>query len=102
MWKKGKSKRLKPLADFLPNTLKRMGIANQITQQKAVLLWKNIVGKDIAKQTNASHIENNVLFVSVKNSVWMNELTFLKSQIIKKLNESIGQDAVKDIKFFLK
>lgn len=102
MWKAGKSKRLKRLGDFLPNTLQRMGIASQIAQHKAVLLWKSAVGKDIAKQTNASHIENGVLFVSVKNSVWMTELTFLKTQIITKLNEIIGQNVVNDIKFFLK
>jgi len=90
------------LGDFLPNTLKRMGIAHQIAQQKAVLIWKKAVGPDIGKQTDANRIEQGVLFVSVKNSAWMNELTFLKTQIIKKLNEAIQQEAVKDIKFYLK
>jgi predicted nucleic acid-binding Zn ribbon protein len=102
MWKKGKSKKLKRLGEFLPNTLKRMGIANQIAQQKAVLLWKKAVGPDIGKQTDANRIEQGVLYVSVTASAWMNELVFLKTQIIKKLNELIEQEVVKDIKFYLK
>jgi predicted nucleic acid-binding Zn ribbon protein len=102
MWRAGKSKRLKQLGNFLPAVLKKMGVSNQVAQQKAVLLWRKAVGQDIGKQTSPNRIENGILFVSVTNPIWMNELVFLKSQIIKKLNELIKQDVVKDIKFYLK
>jgi len=102
MLRAGKSKRLKRLGEFLPRVFDRIGVSERLAQQKAVFLWKKVVGRDISKQTEPNRIEQGILFVSVSNPVWMNELVFLKSEIIRKLNELIGQKAVKDIKFYLK
>jgi predicted nucleic acid-binding Zn ribbon protein len=102
MSRRVKSKRLKRMGELLPRFLKKMGLSERLTQQKAVLLWKRAVGTDIKKHTTANKIEQGILFVSVSNPAWMNELVFLKSEIIKKLNEMIGQKAVTDIKFHLK
>jgi len=102
MLRKGRLRRLKPLGNFLPRVLNKMGLAERLTQQKAVILWSKAVGQDIKKQTIPNRIEQGILYVSVSNPVWVNELVYLKSGIIKKLNDLIGQEAVKDIKFYLK
>jgi predicted nucleic acid-binding Zn ribbon protein len=102
MLRKGKLRKLKPLGSFLPRVLDKIGITERLAQQKAVILWKSAVGPDIRKQTVANRIQENILYVSVSNPVWMNELVYLKSSIIKKLNELIGEEVVKDIKFYLK
>ncbi|MBS4016357.1 MAG: DUF721 domain-containing protein [Candidatus Latescibacteria bacterium] len=102
MLRKAKLKKLKPLGNFLPDVLHKMGLAERLIEQKAVMLWSKAVGKEIRKQTVANRIEKGVLFVAVSNPVWMNELTYLKSKIIKQLNDLIGAKVVKDIKFYLK
>jgi predicted nucleic acid-binding Zn ribbon protein len=40
-----------------------------------------------------------VLFVSVKTSAWRNELTMRKKEIMLKINSTLGQEVVLDIKF---
>lgn len=102
MYKKAKLKKLEQLAKHLPSVLQKMGIAQRLIEQKAVLVWASVVGPEIRKQTVAQRIEKGILYVAVANSVWINELTFLKASIINKLNASIGQEVVKDIKFYLK
>jgi predicted nucleic acid-binding Zn ribbon protein len=102
MLRKGRLQKLKPLGNFLPGVLNKLGLSDRLAQQKAVILWNKAVGPDIRKQTVVNRIQDNVLYVSVSNPVWMNELVYLKSGIIKKLNELIGQEVVKDIKFYLK
>jgi len=102
MSKKGRLRKLKPLSTFLPGFLDKIGLSEKIAQQKAVIIWNKAVGQDIRKQTSANRIEQNILYVAVASPIWMNELVYLKSGIIKKLNELIGQDVVKDIKFYLK
>jgi predicted nucleic acid-binding Zn ribbon protein len=79
-----------------------MGIADHLVEQKAVILWLKAVGKEIKKQTVANRIEKGVLFVAVSNPVWINELKYLKLNIIQKLNQLIGKKVIKDIKFYLK
>jgi len=102
MLRKGRLRKLKPLGNFLPAVLDKLGLSERLAQQKAVILWKSAVGRDISKQTIANRTQENILYVSVSNPVWMNELVYLKSSIIKKLNELIGEEVVKDIKFYLK
>jgi predicted nucleic acid-binding Zn ribbon protein len=102
MLRKGRLRRLKPLGKLLPGYLDKIGLSERLTQQKAVIFWNKAVGQDIRKQTVANRIENGILYVSVTSPIWMNELVYLKSGIIKKLNELIGREAVKDIKFYLK
>lgn len=102
MLRTGRLRKLRPLGEFLPRFLNKFGLTEKLTQQKAVILWHKAVGVDIRKQTIANQIKDRVLFVSVANPVWLNELVFLKPKIIKKLNQLIGQEVVKDIKFYLK
>jgi len=102
MLKKGRLRKLKPLGKLLPDYLNKIGLTERLAQQKAVILWNKAVGQDIRKQTVANRIEHSILYVSVTSPIWMNELVYLKSEIIKKLNELIGREVVKDIKFYLK
>jgi predicted nucleic acid-binding Zn ribbon protein len=86
----GKSKKPQLLSELLPEVLDELKISDKIVEQKAILLWRRAVGNEIKKHTKPYSIENGVLVVLVDNSAWMNELTFLKTEIIKKLNNFIS------------
>ncbi|MEO0092789.1 MAG: DUF721 domain-containing protein [candidate division WOR-3 bacterium] len=103
------------LSDFLPEVLDKLRLSEKLREQQAILLWNRAVGKEVKKHTKPYAIENGTLVVLVDNSAWMNELIFLKKEIIKKLNELIVSrlktdtkqsetektDIVKDIRFRL-
>ncbi len=76
-----------------------MGIRQRIAEYDAVLRWETIVGEHIARATSAVKIVKGVLFVKVKSSTWRNELSLRKNEIIHTLNESLGSELVKDIRF---
>jgi predicted nucleic acid-binding Zn ribbon protein len=90
-----KTKPPKLLSEFLPDLLDELKLSDKIIEQKAILLWQRAVGKEIKKHTKPYNIEEGVLVVLVDNSAWMNELTFLRTDIIKKLNELISTSSVK-------
>ena len=77
----------------------RMGIAARLEREKAVVLWEEAVGKNIARRAQAVSVRNGILFVVVQNSAWLQELSLLKEGIIEKVNSAIGTDVVKDIVF---
>jgi len=62
-------------------------------------LWPEVIDEGIRKNTEAVKIKNQVLYVSTSSSVWAQELTFLKEEIIKKINEKAGREVIKDIRF---
>ncbi len=79
--------------------LKKFGIDNAVSQNKALNIWDDIVGKTVAKNTEPDRVEHGVIIVKVSSPTWRQELYFQKKEIIKKLNNSIGKKAIKDIRF---
>lgn len=72
---------------------------------KVYPIWKNwaqIVGPAIASKTEAQYIQGSVLFVSVVNSVWMNELERQKNAILSKVAHFSPEIAINDIRFRIK
>ncbi len=61
--------------------------------------WPAAVGKKIAARTRAVFLAGGRLRVEVEDAVWQRQLTALKSQILKKLEEVLGQVTVRDVDF---
>ena len=62
-------------------------------------LWGEAVGNQIAAKAQPKAYKGRILHVNVQSSVWMMELRYLKSDIIRRINESLGNEVVKEIKF---
>jgi predicted nucleic acid-binding Zn ribbon protein len=79
--------------------LRKSGLEKGVKQNTALLLWDEVVGKNIAENTNPEKVEHGTLLVTVENSSWRQELVFKKKEIIDKLNNKIGKKTIKDIRF---
>ncbi len=65
-------------------------------------LWKNwekVTGSLIAKNSTPVDYNKGTLFVWVKHSVILQDLIFMREDIINKINKYIGQEWVKKISF---
>ena len=91
--------RPKTLGEALLEAFRHFEIEKPMEQHRALYLWENVVGDQIARVTTPQKIEKNVLFVAVDSPVWRNELIFLKRNIIRDLNQVLTGNAIKDIKF---
>ncbi len=89
----------KTIGQAIEQLVQNLGIQAKLQQYEAVNRWASIVGTRIAKESEAVRIEKGVLIVRVRTGVWRNELNMRKQEIIARLNEAIGSEAVKDIKF---
>jgi predicted nucleic acid-binding Zn ribbon protein len=93
---------MKKVGNIIEKVMKELGIFGRFNEQKSILLWDAIVGERIAGKTKALYAREGKLVVEVENSTWMNELQFLKREIIEKLNEKLGKWVIDDIHFLLK
>ena len=79
--------------------LKKFGIDNAVSQNKALNIWNDIVGKNVAKNTEPDRVEHGVIIVKVSSPTWRQELYFQKKEIIQKINNTIGKNVIRDIRF---
>ena len=61
--------------------------------------WAGVVGPQVAGVTQVEAVKGGVLYVRVKNSVWANELTLLKDDMLRRLNAKLGGRVLIDIHF---
>ena len=62
-------------------------------------LWEKIVGRAVAQNAQPSAFKGKLLLVDVVSSAWLQQLRFIKADIIIRVNEAFGKDIVDDIKF---
>jgi predicted nucleic acid-binding Zn ribbon protein len=93
---------MKKVGTIIDRVMSKLGLSKRYHEQKALLVWDSIVGGRIAGKTKPLYAREGTLVVEVENSTWMNELQFLKREMIEKLNKKIGQWVIDDIHFLLK
>jgi predicted nucleic acid-binding Zn ribbon protein len=61
--------------------------------------WKQAAGEELAKDTQPGQIKRGVLEVMVRHPAVVQELTFMKVQLVKKLSQLIPEQKIRDLKF---
>ena len=77
--------------------MRAMGISQKIKEVKLIKQWDEIIGKQVANQTEKIFIKNKVLFIKIESSIIKQELLMLKSGIIKKYNDFAKETIIKDM-----
>ncbi len=79
--KKGEPKYPEKVEHLVERLLKKW--KKNFNQRELILsiVWKRVVGEQVAKHTKPINIIDRRLMVAVESAVWMNELTFMKEKI---------------------
>ena len=62
-------------------------------------IWPSAVGEPIGSNTSPAAFKGALLIVNVVDSAWLQQMWFLKKDIIRKVNDCLGEDLVGEIKF---
>lgn len=94
-----KSRPLTPVKVALQSTFSRLGLSQQLAQQRALAVWAEVVGPQIAAATQPIGVRDGVLFVATRSSAWAHELIYRKAGILERLRNELGPNTVSDIRF---
>ena len=84
---------------ILNTTLRKLGLDKRIKECSILPFWNEAVGESIALHTKPIKVYDGKMTVLVESSSWIQELTFLKSGIMERLNSTVGKKVIKDIYF---
>ncbi len=76
-----------------------LGIDATLRRYAVLTEWEVIVGEQIARVTKPQRVESGILYVGVASAPWRAELTLQRREIIRKVNDAIGTNVIKDIRF---
>ena len=87
-------------AEVLAALLPHLPIAGRLQEYRVWEVWETAVGEAVARKARPSKIHNGKLFVTVSNTVYLQELQFQKLRLKEAVNRQLGTAVVKDILFF--
>ena len=89
------------MASVLQDVLEKHGVTKQIERIGVLELWPEIVGQQLADVTRAKGVEESALFVEVRSSAWLTELSMMKDEFLERVNDRLGDAAIERIVFVL-
>lgn len=78
-----------------------MGTGARFIHPEIWARWFQIAGDQLYQRTFPRMYRDGVLTIAVVNSTWMHQLSFIKTQLLDRLAESVGPGVVRDIRFVL-
>jgi predicted nucleic acid-binding Zn ribbon protein len=62
-------------------------------------IWEKTVGPEIAGNAKPAAINGPILMIHVSNSSWLHHLRFIEKDLIGRLNQAMGGNILKNLKF---
>jgi predicted nucleic acid-binding Zn ribbon protein len=97
--KRRKMRRPAVVSDLLTALLRGTPAEKRLQEGRIWLVWEDAVGSRIASHAVPSGFRDGTLTVSVDSAPWMQQLSYLKRELISKVNEELGYEQVKDLYF---
>lgn len=91
-----KPSRLVPLPDILAPLLKTHGMASRLLEFFIRERWLEIAGQPVGGHTWPHSIRHHKLYLLAENSVWLQQLLFLKPELLIRLNAAAAAWAGSD------
>ena len=89
----------KPIGDVVNHLLARRGYGQIQQGLEWDAAWRETAGELLARNSRPGRLNRGVLEIIVRNSSALQELTFRKSQLLKKLKAVTASDEVRDLRF---
>ena len=94
-----KQKKPTQLNDALKSYLRNTDVGERIEEASVVPEWAERVGPAIAAVTVPLRVNHGTLFVGVRSSSWLMELSMMEAEIIRRLNADRPRGRISKIRF---
>jgi hypothetical protein len=89
-------------SDALGELLGKHGVARELREHRILARWREIVGETLSDRTFPDGLERGVLWVRVKNSSWLHQLSFLRDDLVARIARELGDPpVVREIRFHI-
>ena len=87
------------LAQIINAYMQQQHLDSQMEQYEACALWPRIVGPGINRYTVSRDVRDGVMTVRISSAPLRNELNLNRTQLIARINETLGRPVIREIIF---
>jgi predicted nucleic acid-binding Zn ribbon protein len=85
------------LSTTIAKILKSRGLESGLSEYKVFGNWEKTVGEVIALHAHPAMVRGKKLTLIVDSPAWMQQLSLMKPELIKKMNRDLGKESIREI-----
>ena len=82
---------------MLEALVEELGLTDKLLDYRARQVWEQAVGPGLVRYARPLRVRRGRMEVAVPSAVWRQQLTFMKQDIIGKINELVGREVIKEL-----
>ena len=90
---------MEQLFSAIPSIVKGLEPNKDVTEAVVFAAWNQVAGEQIRSHTKPLRVNNKRLVIAVEDETWRQNLEALATQMLAKLNKSLGDGTVTFIEF---
>lgn len=92
--------KVKSISDVLQQFLRDEGLETPLLQKRLINAWEKVTGKAVERYTTDKFIRNQTLHVKITNPALRQDLSMMRSQLVKRLNNEVGAFVISDVHIY--
>ena len=93
-------RKVQTLTDVLGKALRDGGLESPLLQKRIVDAWDVVVGPTVSRYTQQKYIRNQTLCVKIINPALRQDLSMMRTQLVKRLNEHVGSFVIAEVRIY--
>jgi len=93
-------KNVMPINELLQKFLRQQGFETPLNQKRLIDSWGKVAGVMVDRYTGEKFIKNQTLYVKINNPALRQDLSMMRSQLVKRLNEEVGSMVIIDVRIY--
>lgn len=87
------------IRDLILRNLRAQGLETPLLQKRLIDTWPEVAGEMVAGYTQNLYIRNQTLYVHLTSPALRADLSMMRGELVKKLNQRVGSQVIADIRF---
>lgn len=87
------------IKDLVLRNLRAQGLETPLLQKRLIDSWPEVAGEMVAGYTQNLYIRNQTLYVHLTSPALRADLSMMRGELVKKLNQRVGSQVIADIRF---
>lgn len=87
------------IKDLVMRNLRAQGLETPLLQKRLIDSWAEVAGNMVAEHTQDLKIRNQTLYVHINNPALRANLSMMRGELVKKLNEQVSSQVIAAIRF---
>lgn len=93
-------KQPKSIGELLSDFMRREGLETPLLQKRLIDSWPVVMGTTVSRYTGDVFIKNQTLFVKIQNTALRADLSMMRADIVKRLNNHLNTNVIADVRFY--